>query len=331
MKVAVHRNSRGASTVGEVMTKRLLLPIVLLGTLVMAAPASAAFTVGISEQSPNMFNNQLWKDLKLKKVRYLVPWNTASDPAQLNEVRTYMTNARVARQEVFVHFTAIRGCYQAPKYSKSKQCRAPSVREYAKAFRAFRKEFRFVKVYGAWNEANHVSQPVYKNPKRAADYYTALKRACKKCKIVAGDLLDSSNMAKYARTMNKRLKGRARLWGLHNYSDVNRRRSRKTAELLKIVPGEVWMTETGGIVKFTDSPLKPTEAKAVKAVNYMFSLANKFDSRRRGNRSRITRLYPYDFGPSSADARFDASLLAPDGTARKTYDAFKKKARRARR
>src|SRR4051812_18790551 len=178
-----------------------------------------------------------------------------------------MAAARASRQEVLVHFTALRGCFDG-KYSKAKACRAPSVAAYTKAFKAFKKLFPYVKTYGAWNEANHVSQPTYKNPRRAAQYYTALKRNCKGCKVVAGDLLDSSNLASYARTMNRALKGRAKLWGLHNYGDVNRFRSKGTTTLLRTVPGEVWVTETGGIVKFTGSNLKPTEAKAVRAIRY---------------------------------------------------------------
>jgi hypothetical protein len=312
------------------MIKRSLFLLTLLGSLIVAAPANAAYTVGIGDQSPFIFESSLWKDLKLKKVRYLVPWNATRDPDQLAQVDQYMDNARAARQDVLVHFTALRGCFEDGKYSKSKKCRAPSVSAYTKAFKAFKKRYPYVKTYGAWNEANHVSQPIVKNPRRAAQYYTALKRNCRGCKVVAGDLLDSSNMASYARTMNKALKGRARLWGLHNYADVNRRRAKGTTTLLKIVPGEVWLTETGGIVKFSGSNLRPSEAKAVRAINYMFSLAGKYDSKRKGYKSRVTRLYPYDFGPSAADARFDASLLAPDGTARKTYDAFKKKARRAK-
>ena len=39
-----------------------------------------------------------------------------------------------------------------------------------------------------------------------------------------------------------------RYWGLHNYVDANRRRTRGTRRLLRAVKGLVWFTETGGIV-----------------------------------------------------------------------------------
>lgn len=311
-------------------TKRLLLPLIVLGSLLATAPAHAAYTVGIGDQSAGMFANQLWKDLRLKKVRYVVPYDQIKSREKTVVIDQYMTAARAAKQEVLVHFTARRGCFDG-KYSKSRACRIPSVAAYTKNFRAFKKRYPYVKTYGAWNEANHVSQPTFKNPRRAAQYYTALKRYCKGCKVVAGDLLDSSNLRSYASAMNRALKGRAKLWGLHNYADVNRNRSSGTTTLLKTVPGEVWMTETGGIVNFDAARgFNPSENAASTALKRMFSLANKYDSRRRGYKSRITRLYPYNF-QEQENARFDAGLLAPNGSPRKGYATFKAGVRRAKR
>jgi hypothetical protein len=332
MNAAAHRNHGRLLRLVSVMIKRTVLILTMLGSLLVAAPAAnAAFTVGIGDQDPAMFNNGLWKDLKLKKVRYLTPWNAAKDPGQLAETKGYMDAARAAKQEVLVHFTAIRGCFNDGKYSRSKKCKAPSVAAYTSAFKAFKKQFPYVKVYGSWNEANHVSQPIRNNPTRAAQYYTALKRNCKGCKVIAGDLLDSSNLRSYASRMNSALKGKARIWGLHNYADVNRKRSRGVTTMLRTVPGEVWLTETGGIVAFAGANgFKPSETAASRAISYMFSLAAKYDSKLPGYRSRVTRLYPYEFNGADAGARFDAGLLRPDGTPRKGYATFKSKAARAR-
>lgn len=312
------------------MLKRLL-PLILLGSLLVAAPAQAAFRVGIGDQDPGMFADQRWKDLKLKTVRYVVPWDSAKDKKQSEQDARYLEAARAARQDVLVHFTARRGCYRDGKYLRRTSCKAPSVKAYTSAVRAFRKAYPWVKTYGAWNEANHVSQPVFRNPKRAAEYFLALRKVCKGCKIVAGDLLDSGNLRAYARTMLRTTGTRARIWGLHNYGDVNRRRSTGTSAMLKTVPGEVWLTETGGIVSFdAANGFEPSEAAASRAISYMFTLANRFDSRRSGYKSRVTRLYPYEFRTKLADARFDAGLISPEGEARKGYSTFKAKARRAK-
>lgn len=304
------------------MTRRAL-PLVLLlaAPLLFAAPAQAKVTVGIGQQTASMFDNPLWQGLGLKKVRYLVPWNTMSDRDSFVETLGFLQKAAAANQTVLVTFTAVRGCFENGRYSKRKVCKLPTVKQYTKQVKLFHKTFK-MKEYAAWNEANHISQPTYKNPKRAAQYYKALKKVCRRCKVIAGDLLDSSNIRPYAKKMLKVTGRRARLWGLHNYSDSNRRRSKGTAALLRTVPGEVWVTETGGISIFTGSNLKPTPEKATAAMKYLFKLATKFNKKRRGYKSKITRLYPYDWGPSPVGSRFDASLLNPDGTPRQVFTVF---------
>jgi hypothetical protein len=58
----------------------------------------------------------------------------------------------------------------------------------------------------------------------------------------------------------------------------------------------------------------------------MFTLADKYDTKRSGMRSKITRLYNYQYTGSPKSARFDAGLVNPNGSTRKAYDAFKKAA-----
>ena len=50
----------------------------LLVALVLGAgPADASYRVGMAEQSAEMFSAPAWQDLRLKRVRYLVPWDWA--------------------------------------------------------------------------------------------------------------------------------------------------------------------------------------------------------------------------------------------------------------
>ena len=89
------------------------------------APASAAYRVGIGEQNARC-STPAWQSLKLKQVRYLVPWDYADHVGQRNEVDHY-ARARAARQDVLVTFTARRGCYlPSGRYSKARVCRAPA-------------------------------------------------------------------------------------------------------------------------------------------------------------------------------------------------------------
>jgi hypothetical protein len=315
---------------------RFLLSVAAVGVLVVAglgvagaAPASASYRVGLGEQNPQMFDSPAWRSLKLKRVRYLVPWDYAKHRGQRDEVNYYMTLARQAKQDVLVTFTARRGCYSASgRYSKKKACRAPSAKAYKKAFLAFDKAFPWVKTYSAWNEINHKSQPTFKSPKKAAGYYNVLRKYTRKKKFraMAADMLDTGNMARYLRTFKRKVKGSPKLWGLHNYGDVNRRRSKFTKQMLRTAPGELWLTETGGIVKLLPS-FKRSPTRAAARTKGMFRLVNTYDTRRRGMRSKITRLFVYSYYGADRSARFDAGLVNPDGTPRAAYSVFATHAR----
>jgi hypothetical protein len=147
----------------------------------------------------------------------------------------------------------------------------------------------------------------------------------RKFNVMAADMLDTSNMAPYLRSFLRKAKGSPRLWGLHNYQDVNYRTSHDTRLMLSIVRGEVWLTETGGIVKF--GRLKYSPSRAAARTKWMFQLAGRYDSRQRGLRSKITQLYVYRWFGEGRSARFDAGLVNPNGSPRKPYNVFKKFAR----
>jgi hypothetical protein len=144
---------------------------------------------------------------------------------------------------------------------------------------------------------------------------------------VAADVLDGKNMTSWVTAFKRKAGSKARIWGLHNYGDVNRKRTSGTRALLRLVPGEVWATETGGILKFLPT-YKRSESRQAKATKYMFKLFRKYDSRRSGMRSRLTRLYNYQWTGAVRRARFDAGLVGPTGKPRKAYKQFKKSARR---
>ena len=240
-----------------------------------------------------------------------------------------MLRARAARQDVLVTFTARRGCYlPSGRYSKARVCRAPSASAYRNAFGMFDAKFPWVKTYSAWNEINHKSQPTFKSPRTAAGYYNVLRAQARKGKfrVMAADMLDTPNMSRYLATFRRYAKGSPKLWGLHNYGDVNRRRTTFTKQMLRTVPGEVWLTETGGIVKLLPS-FKHSPSRAAARTKGMFRLADDYDTRRRGMRSKITRLFVYSFYGADPSARFDAGLVNPDGSPREAYSVFAKNAR----
>jgi hypothetical protein len=310
------------------MAFRKMLLLMLLATLVVVPAAEAKYRVGVGDQNAAMFDSARWQSLKLKRTRYLVPWDWNKSSAQAAETTAYMNRARAARQQVLVTFMAHRGCWNGKRYSRSKACRAPSAKAYRASFRAFDNQFPWVKTYSAWNEVNHASQPTFKKPGLAVRYYDVLRKQARarKFKVMAADLLDTSNMRSYLRSFLRKAKGSPRLWGLHNYQDVNRLTSADTRLMLSMVPGQVWLTETGGIVKFSGFRYSPS--RAANRTKWMLKLANRYDSRQRGLRSKITQLYVYRwFGEASRSARFDAGLVNANGSPRKAYRVFAKAAK----
>ena len=106
------------------------------------------------------------------------------------------------------------------------------------------------------------------------------------------------------------------IWGLHNYSDTNRYRSTGTKAVLAAVKGQVWLTETGGLVQFGGA-FPYSLSRASKALTYMFKLA--------ASNRRIARLYIYNWYGGDASTRFDAGLVDLNGMPRPGYFAVLKK------
>ncbi len=310
------------------MRMRKIVPLVALAAMMLAVPtaASANYRVGLSEQSPALFSQPAWQSLKLKRVRYIVAWDYYKDPGQVAEADGFLNAAHAAGQDVLVAFSARRGCYVNGKYSRSKACKAPSTSAYKSAVTRFHKAYPFVKTFSPWNEENHVSQPTHSSPHRAVLYYDTLRRACKGCTVMAADVLDQSNVTSWLRSFLHFSHGRGTIWGLHNYKDVNRKQSKGLTNVLKTVPGQLWLTETGGIVTFLPS-FKTSIARASSATKYMFTLADRYDSKRSGYRSKLTRLYVYRWFGEAPGARFDAGLVNPDGSARPALAQFEKYAK----
>jgi hypothetical protein len=305
---------------------RVLVVTALVLLLAPAPPAGARYRVGISEQSAAMFSSPVWQGLRLRHVRYMVPWDWDRAGQQV-DVAAFMDGARAQGQDVLVAFTAHRGCFDGRRYSPSPACRAPGARAYRAAFRRFDDRYPWVRVYSAWNEVNHVSQPTFAKPGLAVRYYRVLRRESRRrhFRVLAADVLDTSNMAGYLRAFLRRAPGRPRLWGLHNYQDVNRLTSVDTRRMLRIVRGRVWFTETGGIVKFGDSGQWPySEARAADRTRWLFRLARRYEARRR---AAVGRVYDYNWFGAPPGARLDAGLVGVDGSPRPALAVLRRFAR----
>src|SRR4051794_4595220 len=268
--------------------------------------------VGISDNQPTTFEDANFQVLKLRYARLVTPWNSIfTEPARLDQ---WLQAARAHGMRPLVSFEHGRG-----QLCPSRKCKGPSSAQYTKAWKAFHKKYPWVKDISPWNEVNSATQPTGKRPDLAASYYNVVRATCHGCTIVAADLLDASNIRRYVASFLARAKGKPRLWGLHNYTDTNRFRSRGTNALLQTVKGTVWLTETGGVVRFVTQKgvvaLPKSETRAKKAMDYMFRLAEQ-------NATRIKRIYVYQWKVNNVFDRFDAGVVRPDGTPRPSFQVL---------
>ena len=300
------------------MRRTLCLSLLALTAACAAVPgARAADVVGIADQSAGMFYSPWYQKLDVKVSRLIVSYDAVLlGTFEVADIDRWMAAARASKVEPLVAFNFSRGCFDLR--DKKKICRLPSVKHYRRAVVAFRNRYPDVNVYSPWNEINHYAQPTYDRPDRAAAYYNEMRKLCKGCTIIAADVLDQVGMTKYLKRFQRYAKGKPRLWGLHNYQDTNNYTTSGTREMLRAVKGDIWLTETGGIVQFGRRKYNPK--RAAKATKFMFKLA--------GSSKRVKRLYIYQWTGQPRTARWDAGLTHPDGSPRPAYDVVRRHLKR---
>ena len=133
--------------------------------------------------------------------------------------------------------------------------------------------------FSPWNEPNAPSSRSPAKPKLAARYFNAMRSACRRCTVLAGDVNDGADMTGCL-SIYKRYVRHARVWALHNYKDATRPRG-TTQTFLQMVRGPVWLTETGGVR--SRGGLK---SQAAAIFNRVFTLAR--------SSPRIERVYFYE-------------------------------------
>ena len=103
-----------------------------------------------------------------------------------------------------------------------------------------------------------------------------MRRTCPECTITAPSVLDAPNMTRWIKAFKRKTRYPVRVWAIHNHIDANRHRTSGTRELLRITRGQLWFTETGGIVNRWVDGRKITrynQKNAVRAIRNVFKLA----------------------------------------------------------
>ncbi|MEA2139365.1 MAG: hypothetical protein QOG56_2515 [Solirubrobacteraceae bacterium] len=311
------------------MRRLSLLPLLVLALLAVPSSASAVnIRVGIGDQSPEMFDNAAYQALHLKITRYFIEWDAITDQEELDKADAFVAAARQHGVKVLMHIST--------SDIKSARPVLPTVAQYRKRVGALIRRYKplGVKEWGAWNEANHKTQPTARYPKSAALFYGQMRQLCTGCTIVALDVLDQRGVEAYIKSFMRfagKDAARVRVVGIHNYSEVNRRIGDK-AKYSNSYPGtrriiaavqkvnkkaKFWYTETGGLTK-QGSAFPCDDARAANRTKYMFTLAKRYQR-------YVQRLYTYNWTPSDVceDSDFDGGLVNVDGSLRPAYRTFK--------
>lgn len=289
-----------------------------LTTLLLAATAATAFAstavaapkvIGIAEQKPDLFSDQRFLDLQIRHLRRNVHWDVLRYPSDTKALDDFMALAKARGISVLATLDASR-------YAPGRH-RLPSLKDYSRQVAALHRRYPQIKEWSAWNEANHSGQPTYKHPDRVAQYWLAIKKSCRSCTVLAADLLDIDNGASYAKSMVRALrrmhKAAPRLWGLHNYVDANLRRTTGTRKILKAVTGNVWITETAGLVsrKSSGHAVKLPEGVTHAAATTRFILEKLMTVS-----SRIQRGYLYMWNATAQTTTWDSAFIGADNSER---------------
>lgn len=292
----------------------LLMALLGASWALATAYAGASYLTGIGDEQSAMFSNPLYQRLGTRIARDIVPYDVVDQPADLATFRLWFQAASADGVAPLVAFY----------HSRATPLALPSPASYRKEIAKFIAMFPTIRAYQPWNEANRgnvAGQFDSPGAGLASKYYLALKAACRGCQVVGLDILDGRSIKPtiaYIKRFQAALRAAHRpwptIWGLHDYSDTNRLRATGTKAVLKAVSGQVWLTETGGIVQFgAEFPNRAGRglARAATALRYMFKLA--------AGSPRIKRLYIFQWSGSTAAVRFDAGLIGPEGAPRPGY------------
>ena len=270
--------------------------------------------IGIAEQKPDMFSDALFKPLGIKYARRSVGWDTMKYDWQIADVDAWLTAARNAGVTPMISFAKSR--------NEARRRYLPTVAEYKQQFIAFKNRWPWVREYAATNESNHPAEMGGTNPKRAMEYWRAMKSACPQCKVAAATLLDfQPTLLKWTKAFVKAAgKKQPTLWALHNYVSVNRFDEKLTKQLLKIIKGEIWITEVGGLVYRKPAigrvKLREGVGHQTRVTQYMFTKMLKLSP-------RIKRIYVFHWD-ASEDGSWDSGMIDKNGTPRPSLGLLQK-------
>lgn len=280
------------------------------------APARSRAVVGIAEQQPTVFADPLFAPMGIRNARLLVGWNGIHSSWQRQQMDAWLNAAREANVDPLVTFGR----------SRTNRLDLPTPERFLDAFRAFRQRYPWVRTFATWNEANHSGEPVFKRPDLVATFWRGMRAACPGCTVLAAELIDLPNVPQWTALFRYAAGVEPRAWGLHNYLDANLFTTAGTQAMLDAVPGDIWLTETGGIVSRRNrSKLRFPEGTAHAAAATRFVL-----DRLLALSPRVRRVYLYHWRAQPGLTTWDSGLVDSQGAPRPAYGVLRDRLQRPR-
>jgi hypothetical protein len=280
--------------------------------------------VGIAEEKSDMFADPRFRALGMKTARRSVAWDVFKYDWAEAEVDHWLKEARAAGVRPLITFARSRVNDQIHYI--------PTREEYRQAFLKFRARWPWVTDFVASNESNY-SDPGFKRPELAAQYYNDMRAACRHCKVAAATLLEVPGREKYLKTWVKRFlkvaKPRPKYWAVHNYVSANKFSLKGTKQMLKVTKsGEIWITEVGGLVKRRSNfagkvKMREGVSHAAKVTRYIFDKIVTASP-------RVKRVYLYHWNAAGPTDSWDSGLVDQNGVARGALNVVQAKLNRRR-
>ncbi len=265
-----------------------------------AAALQRSVRIGIGDQKDDMFSDARFRRLGIRYARLAVPWDALHVLWQVQQLDAWMAAAHAAGVSPLLTF----------EHSRVHRRSLPKPIQLGRELRRLRTRYPWARTFATWNEANHCGEPTCHRTKLVAEYYRALRRACRSCTILAPEVLDMPNMANWVRTFCRRLGFKPRLWGVHNYVEANRFRMKRLRALLHVLPrAEIWLTETGGIVRRDNG--SPT--KLPQGVSHAAEVTRFIFDRVLPANPQIKAVYLYHWNAGPAGSSWDSALVTHGG------------------
>lgn len=296
-----------------------------------SGPSARAVTAsgwGMAFQSHTDFDRPELAELNPRRVRIVVPWDTALRPfkatacgaqgdvnANYANAKEWVRKALAQSREVLVSFGR---CAQGSEYGTR-----PSLPQYKEAISRFvnNRNFKGIRFYSSWNEPNSDGQPTSRAKSPASDEWQGARWAakawswfagyCRKdahpCTVAAGEFVDGDDFQPtYLKQYKAALTRQPTVWAFHPYvagQTDNLTRLERFLDVTRRTDGpspKIWFTEQGGIVNSESFP-NQTEAQATEAARRLVTkVTNRSD--------RVTRFYYYALR-GDAPPKFDSGLL----------------------